>query len=156
MAVQIGIPKNKIFVLDNGSIIEFQNKTAKVLNKKVDTNYVFVDGLGIGDIGHVVLRDRQMMAEDGMFVIIVVIDSKTGKVKGEPDIISRGFIYMKESQKLLGQTRKNIKEVIARSVIPGTSINWVYLRNILRDKVGQFLYSKTKRRPMILPVIVEI
>ena len=156
LAVQTGIPKNKIFVLDNGSIIEFQNKAAKVLNKKVDTNYVFVDGLGIGDIGHVVLRDRQMMAEDGMFVIIVVIDSKTGKVKGEPDIISRGFIYMKESQKLLGQTRKNIKEVIARNVIPGTSINWVYLRNILRDKVGQFLYSKTKRRPMILPVIVEI
>ena len=156
LAVQTGIPKNKIFVLDNGSIIEFQNKTAKVLNKKADTNYVFVDGLGIGDIGHVVLRDRQMMAEDGMFVIIVVIDSKTGKIKGEPDIISRGFIYMKESQGLLGQARKNIKEVIARSVIPGTSINWIYLRNILRDKVGQFLYSKTKRRPMILPVIVEI
>ena len=104
----------------------------------------------------VVLRDRQLMSADGMFVIIAVVDSQTGKVKGEPDIISRGFIYMKESQDLLRQTSKKIKEIISRSVMPGTDINWVYLRNNLRDKIGQFLYSKTKRRPMILPVIVEI
>ena len=156
LAMQAGISKDKIFVLDNGSIIEFQNKTAKVLNKKVDTSYVFVDGLGIGDIGHIVLRDRQLMAEDGMFVIIAIIDSQTGKIKGEPDIISRGFVYMKGSQELLERARKKIKEVIARSVIPGTDINWVYLRNNLRDKIGQFLYSKTKRRPMILPVIVRV
>lgn len=156
LAMQAGISKDKIFVLDNGSIIEFQNKTAKVLNKRADTNYVFVDGLGIGDIGHIVLRDRQLMAEDGMFVIIVIIDSQTGKIKGEPDIISRGFVYMKGSQELLERARKKIKEVIARSVVPGTDINWVYLRNNLRDKIGQFLYSKTKRRPMILPVIVKV
>ena len=115
-----------------------------------------VDGLGVGDVSDVVLRDRQLMSADGMFVIIAVVDSQTGKVKGEPDIISRGFIYMKESQELLKQTRKKIKETIAKTVMPGTDINWPHIRNSLRDKIGQFLYTKTKRRPMILPVIVEI
>ncbi len=91
LAVRVGVPKEKIFVLDNGSILEFQNHQAKIANKKVDTNYVFVDGLGVGDIGHIVLRDRQTMSKDGMFVIIVIIDRQTGKVKNSPDIISRGL-----------------------------------------------------------------
>ncbi len=115
-----------------------------------------VDGLGVGDVSEVVLRDRKLMSADGMFVIIAVVDSQTGKVKGEPDIISRGFIYMKESRELLKQTRKKIKEIMAKTAIPKNDLNWVYTRNNLRDKIGQFLYSKTKRRPMILPVIVEI
>ena len=156
LAIQVGIPKDKIFVLDNGSIIEFQNKTVKVLNKKVDTNYVFVDGLGIGDIGHIVLRDRQTMAEDGMFVIITTIDRQTGKVKNNPDIISRGFIYMRESKELLAEVRKKVKEIVERTTIAGAPINWIYVKDNLRNKIGQFLYSKTRRRPMILPVIIEV
>ncbi len=156
LAMQTGISKDKIFVLDNGSIIEFQNKTAKVLNKKVDTNYVFVDGLGIGDIGHIVLRDRKTMAEDGMFVIIVTIDRQTGKVKNNPDIISRGFIYMKESKELLIEVRKKVKKIVEHTVIAGVPIDYAYIKNNLRNKMGQFLYSKTRRRPMILPVIIEV
>lgn len=156
LAMQTGISKDKIFVLDNGSIIEFQNRTAKVLNKKVDTNYVFVDGLGIGDIGHIVLRDRQTMAEDGMFVIIAIIDRQTGKVKNNPDIISRGFIYMKESKELLTEARKKVKEIVKHTTIAGAPIDWTYVKDNLRDKMGQFLYSKTRRRPMILPVIIEV
>jgi ribonuclease J len=156
LAMQVGISRDKIFVLDNGSVLEFQNKTAKVLNKKVDTNYVFVDGLGIGDIGHVVLRDRQTMAEDGMFVIIATIDRQTGKIKNSPDIISRGFIYMKESKQLLAEARKKVKDIVEHSAVPGTPINWVFVKDNLRDKMGQFLYSKTKRRPMVLPVIIEV
>ena len=156
LAMQVGIPKDKIFVLDNGSVLEFQNGTAKVLNKKVDTNYVFVDGLGIGDIGHIVLRDRQTMAEDGMFVIIATIDRQTGKIKNSPDIISRGFIYMKESKELLTEARKRVKEIVEHTIIPGAPIDWVYVKDNLRDKIGQFLYSKTRRRPMILPVIIEV
>jgi len=156
LAMQTGISKDKIFVLDNGSIIEFQNKTAKVLNKKVDTNYVFVDGLGIGDVGHVVLRDRKTMAEDGMFVIIVTIDRQTGKVKNDPDIISRGFIYMKESKELLIEARKKVKKIVEHIVITGVPIDYAYIKNNLRNKMGQFLYSKTRRRPMILPVIIEV
>jgi len=156
LAIQVGIPKDKIFVLDNGSIIEFQNRTARVLSKKVDTNYVFVDGLGIGDVGHIVLRDRQTMAEDGMFVIITTIDRQTGKVKNNPDIISRGFIYMKESRELLTEARKKVKEIVEHTTIAGAPIDWTYIKDNLRDKMGQFLYNKTKRRPMILPVIIEV
>jgi len=156
LAMQAGISKDKIFVLDNGSIIEFQNRTARILNKKVDTNYVFVDGLGIGDIGHIVLRDRQTMAEDGMFVIIATIDRQTGKVKNNPDIISRGFIYMKESKELLAEARKKVKEIVEHTAVVGAPIDWMYVKDNLRDKMGQFLYSKTKRRPMVLPVIIEV
>ncbi|MDP2934291.1 MAG: ribonuclease J [bacterium] len=156
LAIQTGISKDKIFVLDNGSIIEFQNRTARVLNKKVDTSYVFVDGLGIGDIGHIVLRDRQTMAEDGMFVIITTIDRRTGKVKNNPDIISRGFIYMKESRELLTEARKKVKEIVGHTTTAGAPIDWAYVKDNLRDKMGQFLYSKTRRRPMILPVIIEV
>jgi ribonuclease J len=156
LAIQTGISKDKIFVLDNGSVIEFQNRAAKVLNKKVDTNYVFVDGLGIGDIGHIVLRDRQTMAEDGMFVIITTIDRQTGKVKNNPDIISRGFIYMKESRELLAEARKKVKEIVGHTTTAGAPIDWAYIKDNLRDKMGQFLYSKTRRRPMILPVIIEV
>jgi ribonuclease J len=136
--------------------LEFQNKRAKILNKKVDTNYVFVDGLGVGDIGHVVLRDRQTMAEDGMFVIIATIDRQSGKIKNSPDIISRGFIYMKESKQLLAEARKKVKDIVEHTTAPGASIDWVYVKDSLRDKMGQFLYSKTRRRPMILPVIIEV
>ena len=156
LAMQVGISRDRIFVLDNGSVLEFHNGSVKVLSKKVDTNYVFVDGLGIGDIGHVVLRDRQTMAEDGMFVIIATIDRQTGKIKNSPDIISRGFIYMKESKQLLTEVRKKVKDIVEHTTAPGTPINWVFVKDSLRDKIGQFLYSKTKRRPMVLPVIIEI
>jgi len=156
LAMQVGVSKDKIFVLDNGSIIEFQNRTARVLSKKVDTGYVFVDGLGIGDVGHIVLRDRQTMAEDGMFVIITTIDRQTGKVKNNPDIISRGFIYMKESKELLTEARKKAKEIVGHTIIAGAPIDWAYVKDNLRDKMGQFLYNKTRRRPMILPVIIEV
>ncbi len=150
------LPKENIALAENGQIVELTQEKIIVTKNFVDSSIVMVDGLGVGDVSSVVLRDRQLMSADGMFVIIAVVDSQTGKVKGEPDIISRGFIYMKESKDLLRQTRKKIKETISRTVIPGTAINWPYIRNSLRDKIGKFLYSKTRRRPMILPVIVEI
>ncbi len=156
LAVGIGIPKEKIFVLDNGSTIEFKDGTAKLLNKKIDTGYVFVDGLGIGDIGEVVLRDRQTLSQDGMFVIVVAIDRSTGKVKGSPDIISRGFVYLRESQELLKETRKRVIGIVEKSSGAGKSVNWTYIKDEIRNKVGEFLFSKTERRPMVLPVILEI
>lgn len=160
LAVEIGFPKDRIFVLDNGSQIEFKNHQAKVLNKKVDTSYVFVDGLGVGDIGQVVLRDRQMMSQDGMFTIIVIIDSKTGKIIQRPDIISRGFVYMKDSTELINEAKRKVRYIVEQKTTPKNSdtekINWAYLRDILREEIGQFLYQKTQRRPMILPVVIEV
>jgi len=157
LAEQVGIPKDHIFVLDNGSIFEVQNNQAKVLDKKVDTSYVFVDGLGIGDIGQVVLRDRQAMAKDGMFVIIVTIDSQTGQVRNSPDIISRGFIYMRESKELLFQVRQKVKEIVHKATSGSQGqIDQDYIKDNIRDKIGQFLYTKTERRPMVLPVVIEV
>ena len=156
LALETGVSKEKIFVLDNGSIIEFYNGNASVLNKKVETGYVFVDGLGIGDVGEVVLRDRHVLARDGMFVIVAVVDRQTGKVKGSPDIISRGFVYLKESKQLLKETRKKVIEIVDKAAGTGGAVNWSYIKDEIRNKIGSFFYTKTQRRPMILPVVIEV
>ncbi len=156
IAYKIGFPKDKVFVPDNGSIIEVTRGGLKILKEKVPTNYVFVDGLGVGDIGEVVLRDRQMLAEDGMFVIIAVVDRLTGKVKGSPDIISRGFVYLRESKDLLAQTRKRVITIVDKAAGSGRAINWVYIKDEIRNKIGEFLFSKTQRSPRILPVVIEV
>ena len=156
IAQGMGFRKDRIFVPDNGSIIKFTNNEAKMLDEKVPTNYVFVDGLGVGDVGEIVLRDRQMLAEDGMFVIVAIIDKQTGRVKGSPDIISRGFIYLRESKDLLAQTRKKVIEIVDKSAGHGGAINWTYVKDEIRNKIGDFLATKTSRRPMILPVVIEV
>ncbi|MCL5010622.1 MAG: ribonuclease J [Patescibacteria group bacterium] len=156
LAIQIGFSKERIFVLDNGSIIEFHDKTARVLNKKADTGYVFVDGLGIGDIGEVVLRDRQALSKDGMFVIIVIVDRTSGKVKGSPDIISRGFVYLRESKELLKEVRRRVVSIVDRAAGPGVEASPEYIKEELRNQIGEFLFLKTERRPMVLPVVIEV
>jgi len=115
-----------------------------------------VDGLGIGDVGEVVLRDRQNLARDGMFVIIVIVDRTSGRIKGSPDIISRGFIYLRESKDLLQKTRRRVIEVISHTMSSGGVVNWVFVKDEIRNKIGQLLYTETQRRPMILPVVIEV
>jgi len=157
VAESIGFPRKNIFVLDNGSVAEITKNGLSVTGKKIPIEYVFVDGLGVGDIGNIVLRDRQAMAKDGMFVIIVTVDSKTGHVVNSPDIISRGFIYMRESKELLYEVRQNVKKIVHQATAQGHSpINQTYIKENLRDKIGQFLYNKTQRRPMVLPVVIEV
>ncbi|PIR72694.1 MAG: ribonuclease J [Candidatus Nealsonbacteria bacterium CG10_big_fil_rev_8_21_14_0_10_36_24] len=156
IAYNMGFPKARVFIPDNGSIIQVFENNVKILKEKVPTNYVFVDGLGVGDIGEVVLRDRQMLAKDGMFVIVAVVDRQTGQVKGSPDIISRGFIYLKESKELLSQTRKKVINIVNRATGSGQAVNWAYVKDEIRNKIGQFLFSKTERRPIILPVVIEV
>ncbi|MFH1968667.1 MAG: ribonuclease J [bacterium] len=156
IAYGMGFTKDKVFVPDNGSVIRFTNQSAEILKEKAPTNYIFVDGLGVGDVGEIVLRDRQMLAKDGMFVIVAIIDRKTGRVRGSPDIISRGFVYLRESKDLLAQTRKKVIEIVDKTAGHGGAVNWVYVKDELRNKVGDFLNSKTSRRPMILPVVIEV
>ena len=103
-----------------------------------------------------VLRDRQNLANDGMFVIIAVVDRKTGRVRGSPDIISRGFIYLRESKDLLREVRKRTINIVNKSSGTGGAVNWVYVRDNVRNEIGDFLFKKTERRPMVLPVIIEI
>jgi len=156
IAREINFRKDRIFVPDNGSIIRFTNQSAEILKEKVPSNYIFVDGLGVGDVGEIVLRDRQMLSEDGMFVIVAVIDRKTGRVMGSPDIISRGFVYLRESKDLLSQTRKKVIEIVDKSAGHNGAVNWTYVKDEIRNKVGDFLHTKTSRRPMILPVVIEV
>lgn len=160
LAEQVGIPKNNIFVADNGQIVEFA-KTAggvtagRLTKEKVLTDYVMVDGLGVGDVSNIVLRDRRVMAEDGMIVVIATIDSKTGDTIGNPDIISRGFVYMKENKELIQKTRMKVKKIV-KDHNPRTPADDDYVKNKIRNDVGQFLFSQTKRRPMVLPVVIKV
>lgn len=154
---EIGFPEKNIFVLDNGNIVKFSKEHPPIIAKqKADTGYVFIDGLGAGDLDAIVLRDRRALATDGIFVIIAAVDRHTGKTISSPDIISRGFVYLKESKELLNQTRKKTISIINATAGAGKTVNWTYVKNSLRDELGSFLYKKTKKRPMILPVVIEI
>jgi len=156
IAQKMGIPKKNIILAENGQIVNLSRWKAFVERRTVPSNYIMVDGLGIGDVGEVVLRDRQMLAKDGMFVIVVVVDRQTGQVRGSPDIISRGFIYLRESKELLAQTRRKVITIVNRAAGSGGAVNWVYIKDEVRNKIGQFLFSKTERRPIILPVVIEV
>ena len=142
-------------IVDNGQVLLLSKNSAKISEETVPTYYVMVDGLGVGDVGEVVLRDRRVLAQEGMVVIIATIDRRTGQFLKNPDIISRGFIYLKENKEFVEELRKKIKQIIAR--IPRTQqIESDYIKSLMRDQVGEFLYRKTKRRPMVLPVIIEV
>jgi len=156
IAQEAGLPEKNIIVAENGQIINLTQKKISIEKQVVSSNYVMVDGLGIGDVGEVVLRDRKMLAQDGMFVIVAIIDRQTGKVKGSPDIISRGFVYLRESKKLLKDTRKQVITIVNKATGSGGAVNWTYLKDEIRNKIGEFLYKKTKRRPIILPVLIEV
>lgn len=155
LAIERGFAKENIFVPDNGSVIEITQKLARILDRKVPSDYVFVDGLGVSDTQNIVLRDRQVLAEDGMVVVIATVDSKSGRLVQNPDIISRGFIFLKENRELIEELRHKVKKM----VIESDPLNWTdtnQIRNDIRDKIGQFLYNKTEKRPMVLPVVIEV
>jgi ribonuclease J len=155
-AVEAGIPRNKIFLMDNGQVGELTKSGFRITEETVPATYVFVDGLGVGDVEEIVLRDRRSLAQEGMVVAIVVIDrNRGGRLVKNPDIISRGFILLKENQEILESIRKRIRGIISRLPAHQT-VEPDYLKTLIRDQVGQFLYNKTKRRPMILPVVIEI
>lgn len=155
-AVEAGIPRQRIFLLDNGQVGELTSSGFRITGESVPASYVFVDGLGIGDVEEIVLRDRRSLAQEGMVVAIVVLDRRRGgRLVKNPDIISRGFILLKENQEILEGIRKRIRGIISRLPAHQT-VEPDYLKALLRDQIGQFLYHKTKRRPMILPVVIEI
>lgn len=156
LAAETGIPEKNIAVVENGQIIDLNPQKISVEKKVIDSTYVMVDGLGVGDVGEIVLRDRQTLSKDGMFVVVAIIDQKTGKVKGSPDIISRGFVYLRESKQLLRETRQRVIDIVEKSTGSGGAVNWSYVKDNVRNRVGDFLYQKTLRRPMILPVIIEV
>lgn len=155
LAVKHGFDPNNIVVPDNGSIIELSKDGLKVLKEKAPSEYVFVDGLGVSDTQQVVLRDRQVLAEDGMVVIIATVHSKTGQLVQNPDIISRGFVFLKDNKELIEEIRHRVKKLVLESD-PLTWADTNQIRNDVRDKIGQFIFTKTQKRPMVLPVVIEV
>ena len=153
----VGIAKDNILIGENGVVMEFDpQQRGVVTTERVQTNYVMVDGLGVGDVGEVVLRDRQLLAQDGMFVIVVIIDSKTKKIIGTPQITSRGFIFVKENFDLVNATKRVVEKVVKEKTVADSAVNWDYIKNNIRESVGSFLFTKTERRPMVLPVVIEV
>ena len=158
IAINLGMPEKNIVIPDNGSVIEIQDQGEHIikLKEKAPAGLVLVDGFSVGNIQEVVIRDRQMLAQDGMFVIIASINPSTGKIRKSPDIISRGFVYLRESQDLLQETRNIIKKTIEESTHGMNPINFDYVKNNLTDNVSKFLYQKTNKRPMVIPVLIGV
>ena len=158
LAQDLGMPKSNIVIPDNSMIIEIQDGGKKIttLKEKAPNGPLMVDGFSVGDMQEVVLRDRQMLAEEGMFVIIASVNSSTGKLKKSPDIISRGFVYLRESQDLLHQARIIIKKTVEDTTAGMHPINFDYVKEQLTDAVSRFLFQKTAKRPIVIPVLLGV
>ena len=156
LAKEEGVPEKNIVVPENGNIINVSSSQISIDKKVVPSNLIMVDGLGVGDVGEIVLRDRQNLAKDGMFVIIVVVNRQKGTVQGSPDIISRGFIYLRESKDLLRDVRRRVVGVVNKASEKEGAVNWVNVRDQVKKEVATFLQKKFNRHPMVLPVIIEV
>ncbi len=154
LAHSIGIPKENIFILTSGDVIEMDSEGAAVTGH-VQTGSILVDGFGVGDVGNIVLRDRQHLAEDGIVIIALTLGRISGEVLAGPDIVSRGFVYVRESEDLMEEARLVVEEAID-SNLPEHTGDWNRIKNAIRDSLGEFLWRRTKRKPMILPVIMEV
>jgi len=149
MAQQLGIPAKNIFVIESGQVLEFDGNEGW-LGEEVAGGYVFVDGLGVGDVGQVVLRDRQHLSRDGFLIAVVAVDEKTGELLAEPDIISRGFVYMREAEDLIEQAKEQVVTALEKRGPPAV------VSTKIKETLSEFLYEQTRRRPMILPVVIEV
>lgn len=154
IAKDLGMPKENIVIAENGSVIELSKEGINVAGK-IQSGKVLVDGLGVGDVGNIVLRDRRLLSQDGIMIVVVTIDHETYQVVSGPDIVSRGFVYVREAEDLMEEAREKVLSALDRCETNGVT-EWSMIKSAIRDSLGRFLYEKTRRRPMILPIIMEI
>ncbi|MDK2866162.1 MAG: ribonuclease [Clostridiales bacterium] len=154
LAEELGMNNSNIFILSNGGVLEFSAKGAKI-GKSVQAGRVFIDGLGVGDVGNIVLRDRKHLSEDGLIIIAVALSEETGEVVNGPDLISRGFVYVRESEALMDGARSVIDEELKRCFSKNIK-DWATLKSSVKDALSQYIYQSTKRSPMILPIFMEV
>ena len=154
LAQELGIPKENIFILSSGDVLEFKEEQAKIVGK-VPVGAILVDGLGVGDVGNIVLRDRQHLAEDGILIVVLALDGVGNQLVSGPDIVSRGFVYVRESDELLDEARRLIEEGVLNCLDRGVG-DWGKIKSVIKDSLGEFVWKKTKRRPMILPIIMDV
>jgi ribonuclease J len=154
LAQELGMPKDHIFLGENGYVFEFTRDKGQVAGK-VTAGMVMVDGLGVGDVGNIVLRDRRQLSQDGILIIVVAMDRASNTVVGGPDIVSRGFVYVRESEALMDEARARVEQALDRCQDEGVK-EWAAIKANVRDALGRYLFEKTRRRPMILPIIQEV
>ena len=153
-AKEMGVPAENIFILENGKTLELNRKEAKITNS-VPSGKILVDGLGVGDVGNIVLRDRQHLSQDGLIVIVMTMDSSTGEIVSGPDVVSRGFVYVRESETLMDDVKRVIKQEVQTFEEEGVR-DWATIKSTLKDDLRDYIFQRTKRNPMILPIIMEI
>lgn len=154
IAKQLGIPKENILMIQSGDVLELDEEHAEVTGQ-VQNGVILVDGLGVGDVGNVVLRDRQHLAEDGIMIVVMALDQYTGALASGPDIVSRGFVYVKESDELMENMRVVVNDAVDNCLDRGIT-DWGKLKGTIKDSLSDYIWKKTKRRPMILPIIMEV
>lgn len=154
LAQELGIEKDNIFILSSGDVVELDEASAKVVDH-VQTGAIYVDGLGVGDVGNIVIRDRQHLAEDGILIVVVTLEKYSNQILAGPDIVSRGFVYVRESETLIEEAKMVVEEALEGCLSRGIS-DWGKLKNVVKDSLNDYLWKKTKRSPMILPIIMEV
>ncbi|WP_424924290.1 ribonuclease J [Bacillus cytotoxicus] len=154
LAESVGVQKENIFIIKNGDVVDIRKQVA-YQSRRIPAGNIYVDGLGIGDVGNALLRDRKQLSEDGMLIIVITLSKTDGDMISEPDIISRGFIYVRDSEEFLKEINHSVVETIQRLQQSYTG-QWSILKKEIREKLGQFIYTSTKRKPMILPIIIEV
>ena len=154
IASDLGIPKENIFILSSGDVLELNQEEPAKVKEKVRTGAILVDGLGVGDVGNIVLRDRQHLAEDGIMIVVLTLEKHSSRLLAGPDIVSRGFVYVRESEDLMDEARIVVEDAIDVCLDKHIT-DWGKIKNIIKDSLGDFLWKRTKRNPMILPIIME-
>ena len=154
IASELGYDKDNIFILSSGDVLELDNNGAAVTGK-VPVGTVLVDGLGVGDVGNVVLRDRQHLAEEGIIIVVMTLESGSGMVLAGPDIVSRGFVYVRGAESLMEEAR-HVLEGTMEHCMDKNITDWSKIKTEIKDALGDFVWKETKRRPMIIPIIMEV
>lgn len=154
IAEELGIPKDNIIILSSGDVLELDENSAEIVGR-VPAGDVFVDGLGVGDVGNIVLRDRQHLAEDGIIIVVLTLEGYSGQVIAGPDIVSRGFVYVRGSEGLMDEAKHNLEDTVAHCIDKNIT-DWGKIKSEIKDSLGEFVWKKTKRRPMIMPIIMEV
>ena len=154
LATAMGIPSDNIYIGDIGETVELTEDYIKKVGT-VPSGDIYVDGLGVGDVGNIVLRDRQRLAEDGIIIVVMTLESGSGQVLAGPDIVSRGFVYVRNSESLMDEAKNVLDDTMAR-LMDNNITDWGKIKNEVKDALGDFVWKETKRRPMIMPIIMEV
>ena len=154
VAEGLGINKDNIFILTSGDVLELDDEKAEVTGR-VHVGDIMVDGLGVGDVGNIVLRDRQHLAEDGIIIVVLTLERRTNRLLAGPDIVSRGFVYVRESEQLMEDARKAVADALDKC-LRGKHTDWNKIKLVIRDAMNDYIWKKTKRRPMVIPIIMDV